>query len=203
MPDNPVPNQPTIPPNAPPQAASQNAGHIPITEELDSAKWTLPPIVPLLVAGAIVAVVVAVIALSNRTKPSAALAITKVVAAAQEDNTMVAIQIKLDNQVEGPIWIKEIRAEIETADGKKFSDMASPAVDAPRYMEAFPVLTEAKANWLKEDLKIPSKTSFNGVAIFSYPVTKTVFDARKQITIHIQLFDRGALAASIPPAPAK
>jgi hypothetical protein len=203
MPDNPVPNQPTIPPNAPPQAASQNAGHIPITEELDSAKWTLPPIVPLLVAGVIVAIVVAVIALSNRTKPSAALAITKVVSAAQEDNTMAAIQIKLDNQVEGPIWIKEIRAEIETADGKKFSDMASPAVDAPRYMEAFPALLEAKADWLKEDLKIPSKTSFNGVAIFSYPVTKAVFDARKQITIRIQLFDRGALVASIPPAPAK
>jgi hypothetical protein len=203
MPDNPIPNQPTHPPNAAPQAASQNAGHIPITEELDSAKWTLPPIVPLLVAGAIVAVVVAVIALSNRTKPSAALAITKVVAAAQEDNTMAAIQIKLDNQVEGPLWIKEIRAEVETADGKKFSDLASPAVDASRYMEAFPALQEAKADFLKEDLKIPTRTSFNGVAIFSYPVTKTVFDARKQITIRIQLYDRGLLVASIPPAAAK
>src|ERR1051326_5316131 len=51
-------------------------------------------------AAVCVGVLVAVVVLSNRTKPSAALAITKVVSAAQESNTMVAIQIKLDNQVE-------------------------------------------------------------------------------------------------------
>ena len=114
-------------------------GHIPITEEMDSAKWTLPPIVPLLMAAVVVGILVAVVAFSNRTKPSASLAITKVVSAAQEGNTMVAIQIKLDNQVEGPLWIKQIQAEVETPDGKKYSDNAAPAVDAPRYVEAFPV----------------------------------------------------------------
>jgi hypothetical protein len=210
MPDE---TKPTPPPpsgdqpkaNAPvkPQAASApNAGHIPITEEMDSAKWTLPPIVPLLVAAVLVAIVVSVVVLSNKTKPSASLAITKVVSAAQEGNTMVAIQIKLDNQVEGPLWIKEIKAEVETPDGKKYTDSAAPGVDAPRYMEAFPPLAEAKADWLREDLKIPTKTSFNGVAIFSYPVDKAAFDKRKQVTLRIQLYDRPTLVAINTPAPA-
>ncbi len=213
MPDETTPNpqptssQPSASPTTTSQATSRaasapSAGHIPITEEMDSAKWTLPPIVPLLVAAVLVAIVVSVVVFSNKTKPSASLAITKVVSAAQEGNTMVAIQIKLDNQVEGPLWIKEIKAEVETADGKKYSDSAAPGVDAPRYMEAFPPLAEAKADWLREDLKIPTKTSFNGVAIFSYPVAKTAFDARRQVTLRIQLYDRPSLVATNVPTPA-
>jgi len=209
MPDNATPttpppsNQPNAKAPAKPKAAdAPDAGHIPITEEMDSARWTLPPIVPLLVAAVVVGILVAVVALSNRTKPSASLAITKVVSAAQEGNTMVAIQIKLDNQVEGPLWIKQIQAEVETPDGKKFSDNAAPGVDGPRYMEAFPPLAEAKADWLKEDLKIPTKTSFNGVAIFSYPVDKASFDKRKQVTLRIQLYDRPTLVAIHTPPPA-
>lgn len=203
MPDD-KPTPPTA--NIPPKQKAANApdaGHISMAEEMDSAKWTLPPIVPLLVAAAVVAILVTVIVLSNRTKPSASLAITKVVSAAQEANTMVAIQIKLDNQVEGPLWIKDVRAEVETADGKKYTDNASPAMDAPRYMDAFPALQEAKADWLKEELKIPTKTSFNGVAIFSYPIDKAAFDARKQVTLRIQLYDRPTLVAVNSPAQAK
>lgn len=148
-------SQPSASPQAP--ASQSHAGHIPISEELDSAKWTLPPIVPLLVAGAIVLVVVAVVVLSNRTKPSAAMAITKVVSADQEGNAMVAIQVKIDNRIDKPLWVKTISAEVETADGKKYSDNAAPGVDAPRYLEAFPPLEAARADWLKEDLKIPPK----------------------------------------------
>ncbi|HEY2115157.1 MAG TPA: hypothetical protein VGJ51_08695 [Candidatus Angelobacter sp.] len=203
-PATPPPNsQPSAnPPTKPQPVNAPSAGHIPITEEMDSAKWTLPPIVPLLVAAVLVAIVVSVVVFSNKTKPSASLAITKVVSADQQGNTMVAIQIKLDNQVEGPLWIKEIKAEVETADGKKYSDSAAPGVDGPRYMEAFPALQEAKADWLKEDLKIPTKTPFNGVAIFSYPVAKTAFDARKQVTLRIQLYDRPTLVATNIPTPA-
>src|SRR6476646_804698 len=209
MPDDtkPTPPPPSNLPNAkaPAQAKAADTpdrGHIPITEEMDSAKWTLPPIIPLLVAAVVVGILVAVVALSNRTKPSASLAITKVVSAAQESNTMVAIQIKLDNQVEGPLWIKRIQAEVETPDGKKYSDNAAPAVDGPRYIEACPPRAEANADWLKEDLKIPTKTSFNGVAVFSYPVDKATFDKRKQITMRIQLYDRPTLVAINTPAPA-
>ena len=201
-----TPPPPGNPPNAkaPVKAKPAEAlslGHIPITEELDSAKWTLPPVVPLLIAAVVVGVLVAVVVLSNRTKPSAALAITKVVSAAQESNTMVAIQIKLDNQVEGPLWIKQIQAEVEAPDGKKYSDNAAPAVDAPRYVEAFPALGEAKADWLKEDLKIPTKTSYSGTAVFSYPIDKAAFDKRKQVTIRIQLYDRPTLVATNTPTP--
>jgi hypothetical protein len=179
-----------------------DAGHIPITEELDSAKWTLPPLVPLLVAAVLVAVVVAVIALSNRTQPSAALAITKIVSTDQQGNTMTAIQVKLDNQIDKPLWVRNIIAEVETTDGKKFKDSAAPSMDAARYMAAFTPLQEAKADWLKEDLKIASRTTFNGVAIFAFPIAKKNFDARKSLTLRVELYDHPTLVVVNTPAPA-
>ena len=208
MPDSTSPNPPSNPPDATPAAepqaaSSPNFGKFSISEEMDSAKWTLPPIVPLLIGLVLVAILVVVVVFSNRDKPSASLAITKVVSAAQEDNTMVAMQIKIENQINGPLWIKGIRAELETADGKKYTDSAAPGMDGPRYMQAFPVLEEAKADWLKEELKIPSKTSFTGVAIFSYPVAKALFDGRKQLKLHIQLYDRAGLDATNTPGPAQ
>lgn len=174
-----------------------------MAEEMDSAKWTLPPIIPIVIGLVLVAVVVTIVMFATKDKPIAALAITKVVSAPQEDNTMVAIQVKFDNKMSGPLWIKEVRADVETADGKKFSDLAAPAVDGPRYMQAFPVLEEAKADWLQGELKIPPKSTFNGVAIFSYPVTKQLFDGRKQVTVHVQLYDHDGLRATDPPTAAK
>ena len=201
MPDKANPNPPTgKPPSAAAPANQPDAGHIPMTEEFDKAKWTLPPIVPVLVALALVVVAVTVIVLSNRTKPSASLAITKVAVADMQGSTMAAIQVKLDNQIDKPLWIKNISAEIETPDGKKINDNAAPSMDAARYMAAFAPLQEAKADWLKEELKIPSKSSYNGVAVFSYPVEKKDFDARKSLTLRIQLYDNPTLVVSIPPA---
>lgn len=209
MPDNPnlsSGNPPSSKPNsagAPQPAGRPDAGHIPMTEEMDSARWTMPPILPLLAGLVLVAIAVVVVFLTNPHKPSASLAINKVASAAQETNTMVALQVKIDNQIDAPLWIQSITAEIETADGKKLKDNSAPGVDAPRYVQAFPALEEArteKGDWLKEDLKIPSKTSFTGVAVFSYPVTKEVFDARKSLTLRIQMYDHSPLVVVVPAA---
>jgi hypothetical protein len=184
-------------------AARPDAGHIPITEEMDSARWTLPPIVPLLVAAVLVAIVVSVVMLSNRTKPSASMTMTKVASSDQHGNTMVAVQVKLDNRIDKPLWVKAITAEVEAADGKKYTDNAAPSMDAARYMEAFPALQEAKADWLKEELKVPAGASYNGVAIFAFPVAKKDFDARKTLTLRVQMYDNPTLVVVSPAAAAK
>jgi hypothetical protein len=198
MPEN---STPTPPPGNPPSAAAApasrpDAGHIPITEEMDSAKWTLPPIVPLLIAGVFVAILVAVVVLTNRSTAVASLAITKVAAADQQGNTMVAIQVRLNNQIDKLLYVKAIVAEVETADGKKFSDSAAPSVDAARYIQAFPPLQEAKADPLREELKLPAKTAYSGVAVFAFPIDKKAFDSRKGLTLRVQMYDNPTLVAN-------
>jgi hypothetical protein len=187
MPDNTKP-QPAAP-------ATSDAGHVPITEEFDRAKWTLPPVVPILIAAAAVAIVVAVLAFSNRAQPVASAQLVKVVTADQSGNTMVGIQVKLDNKIPKQLWIKDISSELETADGKKYTDSAAPAVDVNRYLQAFPSLQEVKSDPLREELKIPAGTSFTGFSIFSYPVDKAAFDSRKSLTVRIAFYDQPTLIA--------
>jgi hypothetical protein len=176
----------------------KDAGHVPMTEEMDSAKWTLPPVVPILGALAGVALVVGLIAFTTRAKPVAEGSITRVAAADQGFNTMVAVQVKLENKIGKQLWIKDIRSELETADGKTYPDHVSPAAEVERYLKAFPVLKQAQADPLREELKIPSGTSYTGCAVFSYPVNKAVFDARKALTIRIEMYDQPTLVLRQP-----
>lgn len=182
-------------PQPQPPASTSDAGHVPITEEFDRAKWTLPPLVPILIAAAAVIIVVALIAFTNRAEPVAAARIVKVAAADQSGNTMVGVQVKLDNKIPKQLWIKDISSELETSDGKKYTDTAAPAVDANRYLQAFPALQDVKGDALREELKIPTGTSYTGFAIFSFPVEKEAFDSRKSLTVRIGFYDQPSLIA--------
>jgi len=190
-----VPKGATMSDNADPtseQPSESHAGHIPITEEMDSAKWTLPPLMTVLGAGAVLAIVFAIVIFSTSTPPAVAISITKVATADMQDNVMVAVQVKIDNQNKTALQIKNIEAELEAADGKKYPDHAASASEAARYLQAFASLADAKAEPLREELTIPSKTSYTGVSIFAYPVAKTVFFQRKSALLshHRRLPDR-------------
>ncbi len=197
MPDNanPVPPNPTSQAPAP---AQYTPGHVPITEEFDRAKWTLPPIIPVLIAAAVVAVIVAVVSFSNRPKPVMSGSITKIATADQQGNTMVAVQVKIDNQIDRQLWIRNIDSELETADGQKFTDHIASSSDTERYLQAFPPLMEAKADPLHEELKLAARSAFTGVGVFSYPVDSKAFAARKSLTVRIQLYDQPTLVLKNP-----
>ena len=189
MSENEKPASSSSKPPAPAEAPASFTGHVPITEEFDRAKWTMPAAVPILIAVAVVAIAVALLVFVNRSKPSASGTITRVAAAAQAESVMVGIQIKFDNVTENRLWIKSIKAELETADGQKLTDDAAPATDVVRYLQAFPVLAEGRIEPLKEEMKILPKGSQTGVIIVSFPVTKAAFDARKSLTVQMAFYD--------------
>jgi hypothetical protein len=189
-----VPASSAPPPSSPSQPQSgRDLGHIPMSEEMDSAKWTLPPIVPIIIGLAAVAIVVGIVMFVFRARPTASGTIAKVIAAQQESNVLVAIHVKFDNLTDELLHIKGINAELEAADGKKYNDIAAPAVDIDRYFQAFPPLAEGKVMPLKEELTIPAKTSQLGMAIFSYPVDKDAFDKRKSLSVRIEFYDHSAM----------
>jgi hypothetical protein len=202
MPDDPKPAQQPNAANSssPSVAPSQQSGiaHTSMSEEFDSAKWTLPPVVPVLIAAVAVAVIVAIVMFTNRATPIMSGQISKVVSVEMDGNTLVAVKLQLNNVIEKQIFIKDISSELETADGKKFKDGAAPSGDFARYMQAAPGLTEADAEPIKAELKIPSRTSYIGGAVFSYPVDKKAFDARKSLTIRVQIYDQPTLVLKQP-----
>ena len=158
MPDDPKPaSQPNAP--APPAASAKPAmapaqpadiGHMPMSEEFDSAKWTLPPMVPVLIAAAAVAVSGSSM-FTNRATPIMSGAISKVASADMDGNTLMAVKVQLNNVIDKQIWIRDVSSELETADGKKYKDSAAPSGDVPRHMQAAPALAGAEAEPLKRN----------------------------------------------------
>jgi hypothetical protein len=163
-----------------------------MTEEFDRAKWTLPPVIPVLIAAVVLAIVVAVVLYTTKAKTITNAAIAQVRVAPQGGNVLVAVQVKFDNTTDKILWTHEITSELETADGKKFTDTPAPRVDFDRFVRAFPQLADAGASALGDEQKI-AKGPFTGVCIFAYPVDKATFDARKSLGLRIKFYDWPAL----------
>lgn len=165
-------------------------GHVPLTEEFDRARWTLPPVGVVLIALGIVAVVVAAIAFLGRAKPVASGSINDVGVAQVSDNSVLAvIQFTMYNTTEKPLWIKEMGAKIKTDQGE-FSDTAASAADFERYFQGFPDLRTHASNPMLVETKIAPGGRQNGTIIVSFPINKDAFDKRQSLSVIVTPYDQ-------------
>lgn len=209
MPDQPFgPNLPQPPPAAAapqPATPSQPAptarpGHVPMTEEFDRAKWTLPPAAPVLIVLGVLVLIVGIVAWVYRPRPLDSGEIVSVFAVQPPDQqtVLVAVQLNLRNLGEKPMHIRSVEAEL-TVPGQSdaLKDEAASAVDFERYFQAFPELKQHAGEPLPIEVPIAPGTQQQGTVIFGFPVTKDVFDKRQQLRIRLHLDDRPPLV--IPP----
>lgn len=189
MSENPNP----APPKAETLKPATDAGHVPITEEMDRAKWTLPPVVPILIAVVAVGIAIAVVAFTNRQTPTASGNITKVLSSDQDSNVLIAVHLNFRNEQEKKLWIRGISSEVEASDGKKYTDTAAPAVDVDRYLKGAPELAEGRIEPLKAEMTIAPHATQAGMVVFAYPITKTAFDGRKAFTVRVDFYDHAPM----------
>ena len=174
--------------------AEYDAGHIPMTEELDDAKHSLPNMVPVLIALVIIAVVIGAAAYLLRSKPVAGGTIENVYAVEQNthNTSFVAINVKLNNVGSEPLWIKDLKAEIVTPTGS-FVDDAANAVDYARYTAAYPDLKPVIKDPLKVETKIAPGASLEGTVLVNFPITKADFDKRSSVIVTIIPYDHPSI----------
>jgi hypothetical protein len=177
-------------PNPPPAGA----GHIPMSEEMDSARWTLPSIVPLLIAAAVVASIAGGYYWLGKAKPVSSGAIREVVAAEQPDKASVLVLVRLvvENKGEKPFWVRAIRVTLKTSQGE-WTDDAASVVDHDRYFQAFPELIAHRGPALPAETRIPAGTNQEGMVMVSFPVTKQTFDQRQSLTVTVDAYDQPSL----------
>jgi len=168
-----------------------DAGHIPITEEMDSAKWTLPPVLPVVIVLVVLAAIVVVGAHLMRPKAGASGAITGVYAAESPDksSTMVLVQVSVSNIGNKPMWVREITAQLKTDQGD-WTDTAASPVDFARYFKAYPTLGQHETPALRPETKIAPGGQAEGMVLVSFPVNKDAFDKRKSLTVTLENYDR-------------
>jgi len=174
-----------------PSEPARGAGHISMSEEMDSAKWTLPPVAPVLMVLLVLAALVGGVAWLLRPKPTSAGAITGVFAATTPDrnNVMVLLHVRVTNQGKKPLWIRNIKAQLKTDQGE-WSDDAASAVDYARYFQALPELGQHQIGPLRPETKIPPGGQQEGMVLVSFPVNKEAFEKRKSLAVTIENYDQ-------------
>jgi hypothetical protein len=186
-----LPSQPPTPPE-PITKASEPITEFHIGDEFGTAKRNLPPVGIVLICLAAVAVVVGIFAFRERQKPQGAGSIDFVAAAEVPGQNMIlaAITMTLRNTADKPLWIKNLKAHLTTADGSTFDDDAASAVDLDRYYQGFPALKESSEPPLSPETKLPAGAQQRGTIIVGFKVTKEAFDQRKSLTVAIQPYDQ-------------
>jgi hypothetical protein len=177
--------------NFPKPGVEFDAGHVPITEEFDSAKRMLPPVAPLIAALVVVVVFIVGVAYIFRSKPVAQGQIDTAFAMQQEDKpySMVLLQVTVRNIGDKPLYIKEIKSDIMTDQGESVDDAAS-AVDFSRYLQAFPDLQMYATEPLKVETKILPGGEAKGAVLVAFPITKDQFRARQDLHVTIFPYDQ-------------
>ncbi|MFI5111428.1 MAG: hypothetical protein ACHP9S_01275 [Terriglobales bacterium] len=192
MPEDNAQPKPTPAPKQ--DADNYDRAHVPMGEEFDKAKWTLPPWQPVVIALVVVGIVVAIFSWVTKAKPQGKATIDNinVIQLQGGDNVLVAINVTLNNTGKKPLWIHDIKAQVTTDKGD-FSDEATPAVDVERYYQAFPDLKQNTLPALLPEAKILPGGQQAGTMVFSFPVSKEQFDKRKSLTVTIQPYDQKAV----------
>jgi len=168
-----------------------DAGHVPITEEFDSPRRTLPPAAPLVVALVVVIVFIVGVGYIFRAKPVAQGQIDDVFFSQSKDqpNSMVSIQITLRAVGAKPVYIKTITADLNTG-GNSYTDEAASASDYDRYFQAYPDLRDHTMKALAVETKIPPGGEERGSVIVTFPVDAGQFQARKSLTVTVEPYDQ-------------
>ncbi len=191
---NPLPGQPT-PQTPPPQSPAPPApapSEFHFGDEFGTAKRNLPPAGIVAICIAVVAIIVGIIAFTERPKPQGAGSIDFATAAEVPGQNMVlaAVTVTLRNTTDKPLWIHTIKANLTTADGQSFEDKAAPIVDLDRYFTAFPALKESVEPPLAPETKLLPGASQKGTIVVGFKITRDAFVQRKALTVSVQPYDQ-------------
>lgn len=159
-------------------------------DEFGTAKRTLPPAAPVAIALVIVGIVVAIIAYTQRAKPAAQGTVDGewFSQPANMESPMVLIAVTLKNVSDKTLYIKGIKATIQTDKGDQSDDAAS-ASDYDRYLQAYPDL-RGHGSPLQVETKIPPGGEQKGTVMVTFPVTSQLFDSRQDLIVTIEPYDQ-------------
>jgi hypothetical protein len=171
-----------------------NAAHVPITEEFDSFKHTMPNAAPMVIAMLLVVAVVGILAYVLRATPVATGSISDAfgVTIAGQDASLDVVTLNFQNVTDKPLRLENINISIH-AKGAEFNDDFGSATDFPRYFAAYPTLQQHAQNGLFRDAGIAPKQTITGSVIVSLPLTQEEFDARDSLTATLKFVDHPAV----------
>ena len=179
-------------PKAPAPPEKIDYGFLPMSEEMDSAKWKLPPLTIVLIGIGAMVLFGLMFGMIFRYQPVASGQMRDAFCVELQDQASVlcTVQVTVRNESEKPIFIQSMKVNLLSADGKNYEDIPASAIDYDRYFQAFPALREHANEALKPETKIVTGQQVFGTVVVGFPVPKAQFDSRKNLLVTVQPYDR-------------
>jgi hypothetical protein len=115
-----------------------------------------------------------------------------------EDNLYVLANLRVEDPLHLPLFLKDFTATLTTADDQKITTSAAEAKDLPNIYTSFPGLKPlASAPLLRETLIAPG-TSAEGMVLLQFPITVDTWNHRKSAILNVDLYHGGAFPIAIP-----
>jgi hypothetical protein len=115
-----------------------------------------------------------------------------------QDDLYVLTTVKVQNTLKIPLFIKDITATLETAEGTTDSESAVEKNDIENLYTTFPKLKPLASAPLYREITIEPGQSAEGMVLLHFPITQAVWDSRKSATVYIDLYHQGKIPVVIP-----
>ncbi len=117
-----------------------------------------------------------------------------------QDDLYVLVNLRVEDRLNLPIFIKDFTATLTSADGEEFHGSATEQQDLDAVYGAFPALKKlSSAPLLRETLIAPGKSA-EGMVLLHFPVAAEVWDRRKSSVLSVDLYHQGPITIVIPDA---
>jgi hypothetical protein len=95
------------------------------------------------------------------------------------DQLLVLAQVKIHNQANIPLFLRDISANLDLSNGSSQRSSAASRNDFQNVFVAYPQLASFKQAPLPYDLTLQPGQTAEGLVVFHYPITKNEWDGRR------------------------
>lgn len=117
-----------------------------------------------------------------------------------QDDLYVLVNVRIDDRLNLPLFLKDFTATLTTADGEELHTSATEQQDLDAVYVTFPALKKLSSTPLLRETLIERGKSAEGMVLLHFPVTKEVWDRRKSAVLSIDLYHQGPITVVIPDA---
>jgi hypothetical protein len=108
-----------------------------------------------------------------------------------QDDLYVLTTLRIDDRLHLPLFLKDFTASLTTADGQEFTTSATEKQDLDNVYTSFPAIRPLASEPLLRETMIAPGQSAQGMLLLHFPVTKTIWDHRRNATLNIDLYHQG------------
>jgi hypothetical protein len=108
-----------------------------------------------------------------------------------EDDLYVLTTLRIDDRLHLPLFLKDFTATLTTADGEEITTSAIEKQDLENVYASFPELKPLASEPLLRDTMISPGQSAQGMILLHFPVTKEVWDHRRNAMLNVDLYHQG------------